>query len=452
MKTRQVLVGSALLLIGVGIGAAVTLWWPAPTVGSHSPRATTTPSPRHILYWANPMNPAIHSSHPMKDNMGMKYIPIYSQPAHTAQSSTSGLAVDSRMVQTLGVRLVTVQERQMGQAIHTVGTVAIDENRLYAINPHFSGWVEQLPVKAVGDPVSRGQKIAEIYSPELYSAEQDYLVAQKAAGIDLGNGLVSAAQTKLQLLGLSNAQIQQLRQTGAAEKVIPVYAPVSGVIDSLSARQGGYITPQSNLMQVANLQRIWVNVALYGYQLSRVHLGDEVTLQLPDYPGKTWSGRVSFLYPTVNSQSRTVTARLSFPNPGGTLRPGMYADATLLAQAQRMLAIPSSAIVRSQEGDFVMLHEPGGHFRPVQVQLGPEADGWTAISKGLQAGERVVENAQFLLYSESQFQSVQARMLGSNVAATVNTASTMPSKTAAQPATPAASSMKGMAMGGSTHD
>lgn len=130
----------------------------------------------------------------------------------------------------------------------------------------------------------------------------------------------------------------------------------------------------------------------------------------------------------------------------------MYADATLLAQAQRMLAIPSSAIVRSQEGDFVMLHEPGGHFRPVQVQLGPEADGWTAISKGLQAGERVVENAQFLLYSESQFQSVQARMLGSNVAATVNTASTMPSKTAAQPATPAASSMKGMAMGGSTHD
>ncbi|MEY2343328.1 efflux RND transporter periplasmic adaptor subunit [Acidithiobacillus sp. IBUN Pt1247-S3] len=453
MKSRQYLVSAVFLVVGIGVGAAVSLWWrPESSAVSQTPHTASAPSQRHILYWANPMNPAIHANHPMKDNMGMKYIPVYSQPTSTSHSATPALAVDSRMVQTLGVRLVPVQKRRIGRAIHTVGTVAIDENRLYAINPHFSGWVEQLAVKAVGDPVSRGQEIAEVYSPELYSAEQEYLVAQNTAGISLGKSLGSAAKTRLQLLGLSTAQIRQLRQTAVAEKEIPVYAPISGVVDSLQVRQGGYISPQSNLMQVANLQRVWVNVALYGYQLPWVQIGDEVTLELPAYPGKTWKGRVSFLYPTVNSQSRTVTARLSFPNPDNVLRPGMYADATLLAQAQRVLAVPSSAVLHAQEGDFVMLHEPGGHFRPAQVQVGPEAGGWTAIPRGLQAGERVVDNAQFLLYSESQFQSVQARMLGSDTASAASTVPATHAKATARAVSPAAASMKGMAMGGNAHD
>ena len=202
-----------------------------------------------------------------------------------------------------------------------------------------------------------------------------------------------------------------------------------------------------------------------------------VRLHLPAYPGKTWVGRLSFLYPTLDPKSRTVTARLSFPNPGGNLRPGTYADATVLASPEETLAVPSSAVLRTTQGDYVMLGEDNGHFLPVQVALGPEADGWVAIDKGLKTGDRVVESAQFLLYSESQFQSVKARMLGGNTASTTSAAPGVgvsqpqnmtqgrkssalaaPAGNAGAPPTPPASSgpsaMAGMNMGqgGKSHD
>jgi Cu(I)/Ag(I) efflux system membrane fusion protein len=230
-------------------------------------------------------------------------------------------------------------------------------------------------------------------------------------------------------------QIAALARHGTAERNVAVIAPTSGVVETLNVRQGGYVSPQTNLYEIANLDRVWVNVALYSHQLPWVRIGNPVRLHLPAYPGKTWVGRLSFLYPTLDPKSRTVTARLSFPNPGGNLRPGTYADATVLASPEETLAVPSSAVLRTGQRDYVMLGEGQGHFLPVQVALGVEADGWVAIDKGLKAGDRVVESAQFLLYSESQFQSVKARMLGGNTA-------------------PTKSAMTGMDMGpgGQSHD
>ena len=425
MKARNWIIGMGLLGIGVGLGAGAVWWLRVPAAAPSANSTAThsqegTPKGRHILYWAAPMNPKIHSDHPMKDSMGMAYLPVYASSPNAPKAS--GLSIDPRLAQNLGVRLVDVQRRPMGQAIHTVGTVAVDENRVYSVNPRFSGWVTRLNVRAVGDPVRRGQVLAEIYSPELYSAQQEYLIARRQGGTTEDSALLAAAKAKLRLLGMPEGEIAALAQRGTAQRDVPLLAPASGVVESLDVRQGGYVSPQTNIYAIANLDRVWVNVALYSYQLPWIRIGNPVRLHLPAYPGKTWEGRLNFLYPTLDPKSRTVTARLSFPNPGGNLRPGTYADATILASPEETLAVPSSAVLRTAQGDYVMLGEDNGHFLPVQVALGPEADGWVAINKGLKTGDRVVESAQFLLYSESQFQSVKARMLGGNTASTTSAA------------------------------
>ncbi|OCB01297.1 efflux transporter periplasmic adaptor subunit, partial [Acidithiobacillus ferrivorans] len=371
MKPRNWIIGMGLLVLGVALGAGV-VWWlraapaaaPSANVAATHPQEST-PKGRHILYWAAPMNPKIHSDHPMKDSMGMAYIPVYASSPNAKKES--GLSIDPRLAQNLGVRLVAVQRRQMGHAIHTVGTVAVDENRVYSVTPRFSGWVTRLHVRAVGDPVQRGQVLAEIYSPELYSAQQEYLIARRQGGTMADPALLAAAKAKLRLLGMPEGQIAALARHGTAERDVPLLAPASGVVETLNVRQGGYVSPQTNIYEIANLGRVWVNVALYSYQLPWVHIGDAVRLHLPAYPGKSWEGRLNFLYPTLDPKNRTVTARLSFPNPGGMLRPGTYSNATVLASAVETLAVPSSAVLRTAQGDYVMLGEGQGHFLPVEV-------------------------------------------------------------------------------------
>ena len=499
MTLRTFTLGLGLLLVGIGAGLWSSRWLPygasdpeTPTAAAAPASATASaaaPASRRVLYWANPMDAAIHADHPMKDNMGMDYVPVYAPAAapqrrvlywaspmnpaiHSdrpmkdnmgmdyvpvyapaeAGANDSGLRIDPRLTQNLGVRLTTAQMRPMGQAIQTVGTVAVDQNRVTTVTPRFSGWVVQLKVRAVGDPVARGQVLAEIYSPELYSAQQEYSIARRRAGATDGHpgshpdsqGLLAAAQQRLLLLGLPEAALKQLEASGQPMRNVPILAPESGVVMALNIRQGSYVSSQNSLFEIANLDRVWVNVALYDYQMPWVRLGDGVQLQLPAYPGRHWDGRLNFLYPTLDPQTRTITARLSFANPGGILRPGMYANATVQAQAQTALALPSSAVLRTQDGDYAMLAQAGGHFLPVQVALGPEANGWVVIARGLKAGDQVVESAQFLLYSESQFQSVKARMLGGHAGA-----SGMPA-TGAMPGMPPASDPQASAAGPTT--
>ena len=417
MNPKHLVVVLLALGAGAAIGAASVAWLrpaakaPAAPAAASQPAAKQASTGRRILYWASPMDPSIHSDHPMKDNMGMDYIPVYAP--QTGAAPASGLSVDARMAQNLGVRTVKVEERPLGQAIHTVGTVAVDENHLYTVTPRYSGWVVNLRVRAVGDPVRQGQVLAELYSPDLYSAEQEYLIVLREKNTpELG----AAAHERLRLLGLSDDAIAALARNGQARREVAVRAPASGVITRLDARQGGYVSSQTPFYEIANLERVWVNAALYDYQLPWVALGDPVRLHLPAYPGRTWRGRVSFIYPTLDPKTRTVNARLSIANPDGSLRPGMYANATLVAQPRKALAVPQSAVLHTDQGDFVMLAQGEGHFLPVQVVLGAQADGWVEVREGLKAGEQAVESAQFLLYSESQFQSVKARMLGGNLA------------------------------------
>ncbi len=404
------------LAAGLLLGMSIAAFWlrqpaalptrPAPLPTAHARQPSTS---RPVLYWANPMNPEIHADHPMKDSMGMNYIPVYA--TRTGATPASGLQVDPRTAQNLGVRLITVQQRVLGQALHTVGTVAVDENRIWTATPRYAGWIVRQSVHAVGDPVRQGQVLAEIYSPDLYSAEQEYLIALHQND---NPGLAAAARDRLHLLGLPDSEIDTLAHSGKARHEVALRAPAAGVVTRLEVRQGSYVSPQTPFCDIANLQRVWVDMALYDNQLPWVASGDPVQLESPSWPGQHWHGTIRFIYPTLDPRTRTVSARLSIDNPHGTLRPGMYVEALVTGQPQKTLAIPRSAVLHGEQGDFVMLAQGQGHFLPVQVRLGAQSGDFVGVSNGLAAGDRIAESAQFLLYAESAFQSVKARMLGGN--------------------------------------
>lgn len=419
MKSRQFFFSASLLLLGIGAGflghqllphalpAAATS-----ALADPAPGALPVQRTKRVLYWADPMNPHIHADHFTKDSMGMAYLPVYA--SGSAQKNSGGVRIDPRLTQNLGVRLTTAVMRPMGHAIHSVGTVQVDQNRVRTITPRVSGWIERLNVRAVGDAIHPGEVLAEVYSPELYSAQREYLIARQQHGAPGGSALMAAAKERLRLFGMPQSAMATLERTGKPLRDIPVVATESGVVTALNVRQGGFVSSKSTFYEIANLDRVWVNIAIYANQLPWVAIGNAVQIDAPAYPGKTWKGRLNFLYPTVDPQTRTITARVSFSNPGDVLRPGMFANATLLAGSHTALAVPSNAVLQTPEGNYAILAHGHGHFLPVQVALGPQADGWVEIRKGLKAGDKVVESAQFLLYSESQFQSVKARMLGSD--------------------------------------
>lgn len=380
---------------------------------------------RRILYYRNPVNPAITSDKPMKDEMGMDYIPVYAQEGaqEGAQDDSGVIRIDPRVVQNLGVRTAPASRQRLGRAIDTVGTVAVDEHRVTFLNPKISGWLERLHARAVGDVVRPGQVLAEIYSPELVSAQEEYLVALRGAArlrqaqdarLDAeSQALVQAARERLRLLDLPPAEIRALEHRGTARRTTPLRAPHGGVITELNAREGGYVGPDTRIVSLADLSRVWVNVEIYAEQLPWVKPGDPVTLRIPGLPGRQWQGRIDYLYPTLNAQSRTVQARLAFPNPDGVLRPGMYANARVAGNVRdNVLTVPREALIRTGERTLVILALGEGRFRPAPVRTGAESGDAVEILEGVQEGQRVVTSGQFLLDAEASLQGALNRLQG----------------------------------------
>ncbi len=415
MRTEKVVIMLGIFIAGVAAGGA-GLWLlrrmdprPAQTVGvNRLPPATG----RKILYYRAPMNPAVHSPVPMKDSMGMPYIPVYAGTA--SKPSQPGLIrIDPRLVQNFGVQTAPVAEGPLSRAIDAPGTVAVDQRLVSTLNPRVSGWLVRLVPRAVGDTVHRGEAVASLYSPQLYQAERDYLVlrAGRSDGPDGAHPLRQAAAERLRLLGLSNTQVRRLAEEGRAQYTTPLLAAHGGIVTRLGAREGGYVTPATSLLTVTGLRRVWVNVALYPDQAPWVRLGDAATLRLPSVPGRVWHGRIAFVYPTVNDRSRTVTARLSFPNPDRVLRPGLYASVRIDAHPiARTLYVARSAVLHDgRDRAYVFIARGRGHFRLVAVRTGIETPGRAQILAGLQHGEMVVTHGQFMLDADAQIHGIAAR-------------------------------------------
>lgn len=386
--------------------------------------AQKTKTEREILFYRNPMNPDVTSPSPQKDNMGMDYIPVYAEGAADAGI----VEIDPRVVQNLGVRTTTVQRHLFSATIDTVGTVAIDERGISFFNPKISGWMEHVYIKAVGDTVQRGQLLAEIYAPELVSAQEEFLVALNGVKrftdsplLKDSQSLLETARVRLRLLDVSNAEIQALEQGAqtfeqGTRRTIKLYAPHNGIVTELNMREGGYITPDTRLYSLADLSRAWVIMEVYASQIAFVKPGNPVTLRAAYMPGREWRGRVDYLYPTLNPQSRTVQARLVFNNPGNVLRPGMYVNANIQSSPKPpVLAVPREALLRTGTQDVVIVALGEGRFKPMRVRTGVENNEFTEILAGLEAGQQVVLSGQFMLDAEASFKGAMNRLEGNRL-------------------------------------
>ena len=345
----------------------------------------------------------------------------HSEPARPPR--TGQVYIDPAMVQNLGVRTVAAQTRSITDSIRTTGYVDYDQERVVSVNARISGWIEKLHVAYVGQRVNKGQRLLEIYSPELVLTEEDYLRSRRlAAGGAAGQGaaqrdgrqLMEAAETKMRLLGVPASETNRLRETGKAAQTVPFNAPVSGVVTQSKAVEGAYIKAGDDLYTITDLSRVWVYADIYERELHKVRVGQMAEVTSDALAGNRFRGRVSYIYPNVGEQSRTVRVRLEFQNPKGLLKPGMYVKTTLIDDSpERHLAVPTEAVLDSGVRKIVIVDLGQGRFEPREVEVGNESGGYFPISKGLSQGERVVTSAQFLIDSESNLhEALEAMSLG----------------------------------------
>ncbi|MYA65876.1 MAG: efflux RND transporter periplasmic adaptor subunit [Gammaproteobacteria bacterium] len=358
------------------------------------------------LYWVAPMDPNYRRDGPGKSPMGMDLIPVYADSGMDPDDPGM-IFISPNVVNNLGVRTAQVERRSMHTRITTVGYVQYDEDQLVHIHPRVEGWIERLYVQAAGDPVEAGEPLYSLYSPQLVNAQEELLLALNRDN----ERFVQAAEDQLRALQISDAEINDLRSTRQVKQTLTFYVPQSGVVDNLNIREGFFVGPGTTLMSIGTLNDVWVEAEVFERQAALVEAGLPVTMSLDYLPGRLWEGSVDYVYPTLDAQTRTARVRLRFENPDGLLKPNMFAQVTILADAaDDVLAIPREAVIRTARQDRVVLAAGDGRFKSVAVSLGRLDDQYAEITQGVAEGEQVVVSAQFLLDSESSQTSDFMRM------------------------------------------
>lgn len=365
-------------------------------------------SGKTVLYWYDPMVPGQKFNKPGKSPfMDMQLEPKYADAGSGSEGGS--VAISSQTTQNLGIRMEKVSNRSFGESLSAVGRIEPDERRFYAVQTRIPGFVERLSVRAVGDPVSKGQKIAEIYAPELLAAQQEYLALLALNNIDNDGSLKEAARSRLKLLGMSEGEVVAISKTGKTSPRFGVYAPASGVLTELGVREGGQLMAGSSLMQISDLSQVWLIAEVPERDAARLKPGLAAEVQLQSLPGEVFKGKVGYLYPMLNDASRTLQVRIELANKSNQLRLGMYANVTFTGQTHEALSAPSESIIATGKRKVVIVKEAHG-YRPVEVETGQERDGYTEILSGLSEGEEVVASGQFLIDSEASLSGVLARL------------------------------------------
>lgn len=390
-----------LLLVIAIIAFAVSRHRAAP-MAMQDPGNKMTPA-----YWYDPMHPAQHFDKPGKSPfMDMQLVPKYSDKAAAA---SDGIVVDSRVVQNLGLRFAQVEKGTFAQVVDAVGIIGVDEHHIEAIQVRQPGWVERLDVRAVGDAVRRGQRLAGIYSPDLLATQQEFLIARESND----PRLIEAARQRLAFFGLSAAQIARIEKSGQAERTVDYYAPFDGYVMELSVRQGSAIAPGAMLFQLADLSSVWISAEVPEAQAAWIKSGDLIQVEVPALPGEHFSGKVDYLYPELTQATRTLKARIVVKNPGNRLRPGMFAKAQLQGAMQEdVLTVPTEAVIKTGTRSIVIVADDATHFRPALVHVGGEQGGRSEIVEGLTLGQNVVASGQFLIDSEANLRSAFDNLAG----------------------------------------
>jgi membrane fusion protein, copper/silver efflux system len=392
-----------------------------PAIGD---KTSKTPAAEHrVLYYRNPMGLTDTSPAPKKDSMGMDYLPVY------ADEDTSGdprgtVRINQGRIQTLGVRTEeAVMRPALTRTIRATGALQFDERRLATVTTKASGWIEHLTVAATGDPVRRGQVLAEIYAPDLVAAEEEYLVATRLGGAmsgDMAHGdpgaLTAASLQRLRALDIPEDEVARLRKTGKAQRRIAVRAPADGVVIEKSAQEGMRIEAGQPLYKTADLSDIWLIAEVQEQDLGLIQPGQSAAAQFIAFPGRRFEGKVDFIYPSLSAETRTARVRIVIPNPDQVLRAAMYASVEIAVPATQgpMLAIPASSVIDSGARQVVLIDRGEGRFEPRTVRLGAQGGDWVEVVEGVKAGEKVVTSANFLIDAESNLRAALQGFAASN--------------------------------------
>lgn len=361
-------------------------------------------SAREVLYWVAPMDANYRRDEPGKSPMGMDLVPVY---ADEIDGQPGVVAIDATIVNNLGVRTAKAQRGELSQRIETVGYVAYDEDTVQHVHTRVDGWIEKLATKATGDAVEKGQLLFELYSPTLVNAQEEYLIALRSAN----KLLLKASKERLAALGVTGSEIARLDKERTVRQRVRVYAEADGVIAHLGVREGIYVTPATEIMSVAELDKVWVLAEVFERQAAWVKPGQSAMVELDYLPGEMWHGSVDYVYPELDPKTRTLKVRLRFDNAAKSLRPNMFARVTIQGDSVgEVVHVPREALIRGGSVDRVVVALGEGRFRAQPVDVGIESGDRVAIRKGISDGELVVVSGQFLIDSESNIEAALNRM------------------------------------------
>jgi len=409
MKSSVAAVVVAAMVAALGVG----YWWGQSGKAAHE-SSVGVAKPK-LLYYRNPMGLPDTSPSPKKDPMGMDYIAVYEGESTDQPTASNQVKISTDKVQKLGVRTEAAQLRSLDRSIRAAGRVEPDERRIAMISPKFEGYVERLHVNVTGQYVAKGQPLFEVYSPELVSAQREYVIAVQGAaslkGADspaqLGMGrLVESSLQRLKNWDISEEQIKALMASGETQRTMTFRSPVSGIVTEKKAVQGMRFMPGEALYQVSDLSAVWVVADVFEQDLGLVKTGAKARVSINAYPDKLFEGRVTYVYPTLKMETRTVPVRVELSNPGGLLKPGMFAQMEVqVAGKGRVITVPVSAVIDSGTRQVVLVQLVEGRYEPREVKLGARGDSHVEVIEGVAEGELVVVAANFLIDAESNLKA-----------------------------------------------
>lgn len=336
-----------------------------------------------------------------------------------APAEAPTVEISTEKQQLIGVKISAVSVRPLIKIIRTVGRIEYDEQRIRTVNTKVEGWIEKLYIDYTGRYVKQGEPMAELYSPELLATQEEYLhilkwQGRKGADAQTGSmisrdaeALVEAARKRLQRYDISEEQIRELEQMGKARRTLTIYSPASGYVVQKMALQGMKVMPGEKLFDVADLSTVWVIADVYEYELSAIRVGETASISLSYVPGKEFSSKIDYVYPTLSGETRTARVRFTIPNPGGRLKPQMYSSVEIKISLGNKLAVPGDAVIDTGTRQIVYVDKGEGYFEPREVMLGLRAEGYREVLMGLKAGEKVAASAAFLVDSEAHLKGVK---------------------------------------------
>lgn len=418
MQSRILPFGLCLLLLTIFL---LSCEKKAEQMAAPSGPATAEKKDRKILYYKDPMHPWLTSPKPAKaPDCGMDMVPVYE--GEEEELPGSAIKIDPTVVQNIGVKTEAVQKRRLVKTIRAVGKVEVDETKLYAVNTKIMGWVEKLYVNVTGQPVRKGQPLLELYSPDLVSTQGEYLLALRyqnaVSGSELqetlsgSSSLIESARRRLELWDVTEAQIAELEKSGKPRRTLTFYSPADGIVMEKMVVQGAAVMPGMDMFKIVDLSKVWVMADVYEFELPWIKAGEPAEMELSFIPGRTFTGKVTYIYPMLAMESRTAKVRLEFANPAGEiqLRPEMFATVRLKSEmGEETIAVPEQAIIRSGERLVAIVARDGGYFDVREVRAGLVAEGQMQILEGLHEGEQLVVSSQFLIDSESNLRAAIAQ-------------------------------------------